>query len=109
MPHRVVLLRRAEENVQAIVAWLAERSPRGAAAWLVAFEEAKLRLAENPLAYSLAPEDALVDSEIRQVLLKTRRGRRYRALFTIADNAVRILHVRGPGQSVMRASDLPAE
>ena len=105
MPFRVILLGRAEYDVNAIVDWLIERSPQGAARWLASFDDARTNLANNPLGYGLAPEDDFVDNAIRQIIFKTRRGRRYRALFTEIENEVRILHVRGPGQAPMKASE----
>jgi plasmid stabilization system protein ParE len=105
MAFRVVLLRRAENEVNEIVGWLVERSPQGASRWLAALEEAKSKLAKNPLGYGLAPEDDFVDNEIRQIIFKTRRGRRYRALFIVIESEVRILHVRGPGQAPLASSD----
>jgi plasmid stabilization system protein ParE len=109
MGFRVVLLRRAEDEVDSILAWLVERSPQGAQSWLAALERAKTDLAENPGSFGLAPEDAFVDMEVRQVIFKTRRGRRYRAIFTIVENELRILHVRGPGQSTLGADDFALE
>src|SRR5438445_7762435 len=109
MPFRVVLLGGAERDVDGIVAWLVERSAVGAARWLDALEEAKTKLAENPCSFGLAPEAEFVDAEVRQIIFKTRRGRRYRALFTVIEDEVRILHVRGPGQALLRAKDFPAD
>jgi plasmid stabilization system protein ParE len=109
MRFRVVLLRRAEREVEATVAWLAERSPQGAARWLAAFEEATAKLAEKPLGFALAPENEFVDLEIRQIFFKTRHGRQYRAVFTVVEKEVRILHVRGPGQTLLQPGDLSAD
>lgn len=49
----------------------------------------------------LAPENGYGDTEIRQVIFKTRRGKTYRLLFTIRDNVVFIRHVREPGQDLV--------
>jgi hypothetical protein len=106
MSFSVVVLGRAAGEVQAIAAWLAERSPQGAMRWLDAFEAAKNYLAANPFACGLAPENDYVDVEVRQIVFQTRRGNRYRALFTIAENEVRILHVRGPGQPLLSADEV---
>ncbi len=95
---RVLLSRQATNEVAEIVAWLTERSPQGAARWLDALEEAKSKLEDNPLSFPAAPESVVIGAEIRQLLFKTRRGRRYRALFIVTEHEVRVLHVRGPGQ-----------
>jgi hypothetical protein len=49
----------------------------------------------------LAPESAEVDYPVQQFLFKTPRGRKYRILYTIVGDEVRVLHVRGPGQDVI--------
>jgi hypothetical protein len=47
----------------------------------------------NPARCGLAPENDLVDPPIYQFFYG-RRSRRYRALFTIEDDRVLILHIR---------------
>ena len=42
---------------------------------------------------ALAPENAFVEPEIRQLIFG-RRQAAYRALFTIAGNEIRVLHIR---------------
>jgi toxin ParE1/3/4 len=106
MSHRVVVLTRAQDELLSIALWLAERSPEGALRWLDAFDVAKAHLAANPFAFGLAPEDESVRRGIRQVFFKTPHGRRYRALFTVVDDEVRVLHVRGPGQAPMTADEV---
>lgn len=39
-------------------------------------------------------------------MFKTRKGRKYRVLFTIQDQTAIILHVRGPGQDLLDPDDL---
>lgn len=97
-----LLLPRAEADVDNIVRYLAERSPQGAIAWLERWEEVLDDLRLRPLECGLAPESARYDSEIRQALFNTHRGRTYRALFTVVGRGVYILHVRGPGQDLVR-------
>jgi plasmid stabilization system protein ParE len=102
MTHNVELTRRAEVDVDGILGWLRERSPQGAAAWCEVLD----KLRKQPTAYGLAPEDTDRQDEIRHVVFKTRRGRRYRALFMIRNQTVFVLHVRGPGQDVVRTDEL---
>ena len=72
---------------------VAEHAPYSAARWLNRFEEALQSLSENPARCGLAPENDLVDPPIHQ-FFHGKRSRRYRALFTIEDNRVVILHIR---------------
>ena len=71
----------------------AERAPLTAAAWLNRFEAELETLSKFPQRCALAPETALVAVEIRQLIYGRRQGT-YRALFTIAENEVRVLHIR---------------
>ena len=48
MTYRVVLLRRAEEDTNAIYVWLAKRSVAGAGRWYRAFLDAAASLSNNP-------------------------------------------------------------
>lgn len=60
------------------------------------------------VAYPLAPENEIVTCELRQVIFKTRAGRRYRFVFTVVDDEMRILRVRGPGQPGLTADEMDA-
>ena len=104
MSYNVELTRRAVSDVDGILGWLGERSPQGAAAWHDVWRDVLDRLGDQPTIYGAAPEDADHDADIRHVVFKTRRGRRYRALFTIQGRTVFVLHVRGPGQPTIRKS-----
>ena len=106
MTYQVVLLSRAETELADIAVWLSERSPDGAIRWLDAFEAARQSLSVNPQGCGLAPENDVVDEEIRQIFFQTRRGQPYRAVFTIIDKEVRVLHIRGPHQRPLRADKL---
>ena len=99
-------LPRAELDAQQIYDWIRERSPDGAHRWWLAFEDACARLARNPLGYALAPEAESTRREIRQMLFKTSRGRYYRALYTVVNDEVRVLRVRGPGQPDLLPDEL---
>ncbi len=109
MRFRVKLFRTATREVDQILDWLIRRqkAPEGAKAWFRAYEDAIARLRLTADQQSLAPEDELVDFEIRQMLFKTRRGRQYyRIIFTIVGNQARVLHVRSPGQDLVPAEKL---
>jgi hypothetical protein len=71
-----------------------------------AFDKALAYLEKNADGCPLAAEDQHVDFEVRETLFKTRRGLIYRILFTIRDNKVIILHLRGPGQDFIAAMEV---
>ena len=68
MPYPISILVQAKRDVRSIARWLATRSPKGAANWLTAFEDALERLSEDPQSYPIAPERLRVAFEIRQIL-----------------------------------------
>ncbi len=106
MNYTVLLLPQAERDVVEILAWLHERSPRGAAAWSGRWMEIIGLLEESAGSCMLAPEDESHEAAIQQIIFKTRRGRPYRALLTIRNLNVYVLHVRGPGQDLVDPSEL---
>ena len=107
MSHRLVIMPRAERDVEKILIFLKRHSRDGAQRWFSAFETVLQRLREAPTSYGFAPEDGMGGYQLHQVLFKTRRGRTYRAVFTIRDNTIFILRVRGPGQAPLTADELP--
>lgn len=106
MSRQVVVLPEAERNVHATLSWLQERSPAGAESWFHAWEDMLRQLCRIATSCVLAPESSTRDIEIRQILFKTRKGRPYRALFTIRDEIVYVMHVRGPRQNLMSADEI---
>jgi plasmid stabilization system protein ParE len=109
MTYRVVILRRAQEDTDALYAWLAKRSVAGAGRWYRAFLDAVASLNNNPSRCGSAPESVAVGYDIRQHLFKTPRGRKYRLLFLVTGDEVRILRIRGPRQAPVTGSDLSSE
>jgi plasmid stabilization system protein ParE len=109
MNYRLVILERARHDVQAIYDWIAARSVDGAERWLDRFEAATEDLQNNPSIAPIAPECDSFDFEIRHLLFRTRHGRTYRAIFTVIDDEVRILRVRGPGQPPLGPRDITKE
>jgi plasmid stabilization system protein ParE len=111
MTYKVRAVRRAERDVDAIQNWMANvrKSPKGAAAWLAAFEKASTALAHWPESYGLAPEDECDERELRQFLFKTRRGKMYRGIFTIQGDEIVILRVRSPGQRPLEPDEIPGD
>ena len=106
MPFQVVLLRRAQADVNAIYDWLEKRSPSGASNWYTAFFDSISSLERDPDVCAAAPEAKRLRLDLRQRLFKTSRGRVYRIIFVLTDKHVRVLRVRGPGQAPLRSRDL---
>jgi plasmid stabilization system protein ParE len=106
MTYSVHVLARARADVDAIFQWIYERSPAGAASWYAAWLEAADSLATNPIRFARAAESDQFDYEVRERFFKTRRGRRYRIVFTIVESELRILRVRGPGQRPLQPDEL---
>lgn len=109
MSYRVTTGRLAEEDLFETAAFLSDRTIDGAIAWIDAFEAAKAALAEFAAGCPLAPEDERARMAVRERYFSTRRGRRYRILFTIVGDEVRILRVRGPGQDLVPPDGLEPE
>ena len=100
MKRAVVVTSRAHRHVEQISRWLADRSPQGAARWIEAYDQMIERLEDQADRCALAPESKFVAAEVRHIFFKTPRGRVYRALFTITNEEVQILGIRGPGQQL---------
>ena len=98
MKYTVVILPRAQHDFQELHDFIKQDSKRGAVSWANAFYRALKRLEKNPLSCQLAPESETSDSEVHQLLFRTRRGNQYRALFSVRQEHVYIRHLRGPGQ-----------
>jgi plasmid stabilization system protein ParE len=105
MNYRVVITHRARRDARLIAEWIAERSGSGAAAWSAALDRALRLLSSSPERHSIAPEADESTLPLRQFLFKTRRGRVYRGLFTVTEDVVLVLHIRGPGQDLVRPED----
>ena len=106
MKLRVKTLPRADADVRTITSYIYERSRQGAAAWVNALDQAKTRLEDTAESCSHADENEHFDIDVKQMLFKTRRGLVYRVLFTIVDNEVRILRIRGNGQAPVDPEEL---
>ncbi len=91
--------------------YISERSSQGAVAWLAELERAIRRLEARAETFSEALECEHFKIDVKQLLFKTRRGLVYRMVFTITEDEVRVLRVRGPGQAPIDPleTDLPTE
>jgi plasmid stabilization system protein ParE len=102
----VELLVDAQAEADVILEWLRERSPQGAMAWVAALNSAIASLSQNPERHAFAMEAKRLREPIRELFFKTEHGHRYRLLFMIEDEKVRVLRVRAPGQKPLRRKDI---
>jgi plasmid stabilization system protein ParE len=99
------LLAKASLDLDHIYHWLAEHSPQGANEWYRALSKSVEGLRTDPERFGRAP-DSRLGIPFRQRLFKTRRGKRYRLIFTIEGNQVYIFRIRGPGEPPLTPKDL---
>jgi plasmid stabilization system protein ParE len=92
MTYRVLLTDRAASDLDEAYRWYAERSEEGAVRWYDGFVDALATLERNPERCALARENRKFSIEIRQ--LPYGRRRNWRALFTVREDAVVVLHIR---------------
>ena len=93
MTYSVIVTQKAKDDLRHYYAVAAEHAPETAARWLNRFENVLQTLSTNPTRCTLAPENDSVDQTVYQLFYGKRSGR-YRALFTIEEDRVIVLHVR---------------
>lgn len=93
MKYRVLIEPPARDNIDEACRWIAERNPSAAIKWFNGLEAAIQTLEDFPQRFPMAEESKAFDVEIRQLVYGQRVGA-YRVLFTIAEDAVHVLHVR---------------
>jgi plasmid stabilization system protein ParE len=98
MKYRVITLPAAEADIQIAAAWMDEHLPGGAAKWVESIRLAIASLSDMPGRCPIASEYRGSDVVVRQ-LVHGRRRHRYRILFEIGDDAVRVLRVRHGAQA----------
>lgn len=105
MSYRVISTARADRDVDECFNFIASRSSRGAASWFNAYENA-LRSLEHAPSHGIAAESRFFGGPIREHVFKTRYGLPYRILFVVRGDIVYVIHVRGPGQDMLSASEV---
>jgi plasmid stabilization system protein ParE len=94
MAFRVEVTPHAKQDANAILKWLlAQHAGEAGLRWFRKLEEAIASLADLPGRCRLAPENASVPFEMRQ-LLYGQRPHKYRILFTIEGEVVYVLRIR---------------
>lgn len=102
-------LPRSKADKRAIAKWLHERSLKGAASWLDAYDDAVTKLESHADSFGEAPENEFCEFEVKQTFFKTRRGRIYRLLYFIEGQVVYVLRIRGPGQAPVDPEEMKSE
>ena len=94
MAFHVEVTPQAEQDADTILEWLlSQHAGETGLCWFLRLREAIDSLAEMPKRCPLAPENASVPFEMRQ-LLYGRKPHFYRILFTIEDEVVYVLRIR---------------
>ncbi|MEO7142411.1 MAG: type II toxin-antitoxin system RelE/ParE family toxin [Bryobacteraceae bacterium] len=94
MAFRVEITPRAEQDANAILEWLLpQQAGEAGLRWFLKLKEAIASLADLPGRCTLAPENASISFEMRQ-LLYGRKPHVYRILFTIGGDVFYVLRIR---------------
>ena len=101
MAYTIIIESSADRELDEAYRWIAENnSPENAMLWYFDILEAIKTLENFPERCALAPENQFFREEIRQLLYG-----KYRILFEIDDEAVRILHVRHGSREYLRPDE----
>ena len=103
---QVILLSKAEEELESQLEYLSRRSPQGVQNWASAYRSAVDRISNDPESCGFAPENEDHEQEIRQAIFKTRKGNAYRIIFTINKADVYVFSIRGLGQDFGNFQDI---
>lgn len=101
MRYTVVITDQAERDVDDIASFIGAREKKKAARWFEQLLEAMASLEDMPRRCKAAPESDCFEIELRQL-----NYGKYRILFTIEANQVRVLHVRHSARRPVKSDDL---
>ncbi|MFT5105835.1 MAG: plasmid stabilization system protein ParE [Verrucomicrobiales bacterium] len=90
----IVFAPTAAEDLDKILAWLTEEAPEKVEEWFAALKEDINSLSQMPERCPLAPENGMWGDEVIRQFLFQQYPSKYRILFTINGESVRILNVR---------------
>ncbi len=100
MKFKVEYSARAERDLYAAYAYVAQDAPLNALRWLEGLEEAMASLSAFPERCPPAPESAALGFELRQQVHGS-----YRVLFVIEGSSVKVLHIRHGRRDVVKPGD----
>jgi plasmid stabilization system protein ParE len=107
MSFRVVVLPRAESDIERNAKWWADHhSPEQATHWLFSVRDQLQTLQKFPESHSLSQENDEFDYEIRDKLVGLGSRPRYRAIFTIRGDEVFVLTVRAAEEDRLAPDDI---
>jgi len=107
MTFRIIILPRAEFDIEANARWWAENhSVEQAFQWFSVVHEQLKSLSEFPESYPLSAENGDFPCELRDRFLGLGTSTSHRAIFTIKNNTVYILTVRHTSRDVVRLTDI---
>lgn len=92
--YTLVFAPQAQEDLENAVAWLSGKAPGKVSEWIACLKEEVDTLKTMPERCPLAPENGLWGNEELRQLLFLRYPSKYRVIFTIHKNTVRILNIR---------------
>ena len=105
--HSVIILPRAEEDIERNARWWAQHHDAAQAAdWLFTVRRQILALIELPERHGLSAENDDFPYEIREKLIGLGSRRSYRAVFTIRDGTVYVLAVLRAAQDMIHPGDV---
>lgn len=93
MTYRVLISKKAWDDIEHVFFWLAARSPGAAERWRDSLFEVIDSLEQFPERCPLAPESGAFGTELRELSLGKRQAT-YRIVFRIRGRAVHVLRVR---------------
>jgi len=92
--YTIVFAPSAKEDLENAVAWLGEQAPEKMPEWLASLRADIETLKAMPERCPYAPENGLWGNEELRQLLFRRYPSKYRVVFTVCKNTVRILNIR---------------
>jgi len=101
---KVIIQPDALDELRSACEWIAARSPENALRRYEGFITALESLETNPKRCGLAPENGCIPVELRQLVYGKRSGC-YRAIFTVQEHAVRVLHIRHAARLPLQPED----
>jgi plasmid stabilization system protein ParE len=99
MTYRVVLQPQAERDIQSQARWIVEQSnsPTTALRWVRSIRAKIDSLKTSPLRCPIDPDSVVYGEDVR-VLLFGKRSKKFRILFLLREDTVRILTIRHSSQ-----------
>lgn len=92
--HRIVFAPTAEEDLDGNLTWLSTEAPERVEKWFTDLRAKIMTLEHMPALCRFAPENGLHGTEPIRQLLFTGYPSKYRILFTVDGDEVRILNIR---------------